>query len=179
MQRNQLIYYSVYTLKSQPLLRKSSLCDKVIHNLQILVKAKQIKLYGYVILPNRVDLVWELKEEKEQENPRLQFLKLTSIDFLKTLRKTDKRVIDLFCIDMFFQKVQFWQKGPQPVEITSEEQMQNILLNMHEAANQIKPLVQKYPYPYSSDQFYTCAYDSFSMLSHYNLYFEKQVSKAS
>jgi hypothetical protein len=174
MQPNQLFHYSVATLKLQPLLRNKLICEKIIHNLHLLTNAKQIKVYGYAILPNRLELLWELTNSDENESPHVQFLKLSSFDFLKVLRKTNKRLLDMFCIDMLFHKIQFWQKTQTPVKVKSEQQAATILKNMHHAAKKYQSDKQG---DYSSEDFYNYHIQSTNLVVDYRDYFAKKMEE--
>ena len=179
MQRNKLIHYSVSTLKLQPLFHKETFCKKIVKNLKQLVETRKIKLYGYVILPTKVEFLWELKGKEENESPHVEFLKQTSFDMLEELRKNDKKTLDLFCIDMLFHKIQFWQKGPKPVVIQSDDEAEEILNKMHYDAGRLKLSDEKRTYPYSSQKFYSYDHDNFNMLLHYDEYFGKSMRRAS
>lgn len=171
MQPNQLYHYSVATLKLQPLLRNPIIYEKIIKNLRLLINAKQIKIYGYAIMPNRLELLWEFVNDAENENPQVQFLKLSSFDFLEVLRQTNKKKLDSFCIDMLFHKIQFWQKINQPTPIKYEKQALTVLKNMHYATEKFST---EHKACYSSENYYQSGSDPIKLVNHYMSYFEKQ-----
>ncbi|MBT30891.1 MAG: hypothetical protein CMO01_14630 [Thalassobius sp.] len=179
MQRNKLIHYSVSTLKLQPLFHRETFCKKIVKSLKHLVDSRKINLYGFVILPTKVECLWELKGEESSESPHVQFLRQTSVDMLEELRKKDKKTLDLFCIDMLFHKIQFWQRGPRPVVIQSYDEAEAILDKMHYDAGRLRLSDESRTYPYSSNKFYKYNQDNFDILSHYNEYFGKRLRSAS
>jgi len=169
MQPGQLYHYSITTLKLQPLLFEEYIFDKVIHNLQLLANAKQIKIYGYLVLSNRLEFLWEMTHKDDEESPHIQFLKLSSFDFLELLRQKDKKLLDLFCIDMLFQKIQFWQKSSNPVQVIDELQASVILERMHKSS--IKKNIDNSRGLISSNAFYKKGYDPYNFMQHYQNYF--------
>ncbi len=166
MQSGQLYHYSITTLKLQPLLKEPFIFEKILHNLQLLINAKQIKLYGYAVLSNRLEFLWEMTHDADEESPHIQFLKLSSFDFLEELRQKDKKLLDLFCIDMLFQKIQFWQKSHGPIHIKNERDAAMALERIHDLAQKDGIAA------HSSRSFYSTGLDPYNLLKPYQAYFE-------
>ena len=169
MKPGRLYHYSITTLKLQPLLLETYIFDKIIHNLQLLVNAKLIKVYGYVVLPNRIEFLWEMLNDTEEESPHIQFLKLSSFDFLELLRQKNKKLLDLFCIDMLFQKIQFWQKSHGPVQINDPKEAAKVLERIHKLAGHSTTCNKGF----SSQSFYNKGVDKYRFLQHYQKHFEE------
>jgi putative transposase len=59
----------------------------IIEQLQWLKKEEKVRIYGYVIMPNHLHILWEMLERNGMEMPHASFNKWTSSNFLKKIRK--------------------------------------------------------------------------------------------
>jgi putative transposase len=64
-----------------------------------LVKKEKIKVYGFVIMPNHIHLIWQNIAINGNEMPHACFMKFTGHQFLEELRATDKQLLESFKVD--------------------------------------------------------------------------------
>jgi len=60
------------------LLKPDKYQNIVIQSLQFLVRDKRILLYGFVMMPNPIHLIWQLQENSRQADVQRDFLKYTA-----------------------------------------------------------------------------------------------------
>jgi REP element-mobilizing transposase RayT len=74
------VYFWTDTIKDWKLLLKQ---DKykalIISSWQELVKRNQVVIYAFVIMPNHLHVVWEMREPNGKEMPHASFNKFTSV----------------------------------------------------------------------------------------------------
>src|SRR5690606_5396674 len=81
------VYFWTNTIKDwKHLLKKDSYKNLIIEQLQWLKRRNTIIIYGLVIMPNHMHILWELLEKNGKEMPHASFNKWTSSQFLKDLR---------------------------------------------------------------------------------------------
>lgn len=60
--------------------------DIIIESLSFLTKVGRIQVYGFVIMPNHLHMIWQMLGEHKREAVHRDFLKFTSQQILKHLR---------------------------------------------------------------------------------------------
>jgi len=91
------IYFWTDTIKNwQELLGDDRFKEIIIHCLQELVKRKKIAIYGYIIMPNHLHMIWEMLEKNGKEMPYASFNKYTSHQFFEILRTECPAIIDRY-----------------------------------------------------------------------------------
>ena len=77
------IYFWTDTIKDwRKLLEEDKFKEIIIECWRKLVKRKKIAIYGFVIMPNHLHIVWEMLEKNGKEMPHASFNKFTSHQFL-------------------------------------------------------------------------------------------------
>lgn len=73
-----LEFFTATCLNWQPLLREERHKEIILESLQFMVTEKRIWLYGYVLMPNHLDLLWRKQDDWIDKNVQQQFLKFTA-----------------------------------------------------------------------------------------------------
>jgi putative transposase len=88
------IYFSTATiLRWQMLLKPVKYKKIIIDCLSDLARNKKIQLYGLVIMPNHIHIIWELLDMNGKEMPHASFFKYTSHVIQKDFEKTSSYAI--------------------------------------------------------------------------------------
>ena len=78
MELETLYFYTATITNWKKLLAKDKYKDLIISSLKYLIEKKKIVVYGYVIMPNHIHLIWELLTMNGKEMPHASFMKYTS-----------------------------------------------------------------------------------------------------
>jgi len=78
-----------------------------------------IKVYSFVIMPNRVHFIWQQRQKNGKETAQGSFLKYTAHEFLKTLKQNGTS--KLYEITAANKKHEICQRDSVSVEISSRE----------------------------------------------------------
>src|ERR1700709_1217015 len=113
MELDIIYFYTVAILDWVPLLQSDKYKSIVLNSLIHLVDKKKIKVYGFVIMPNHIHIIWEALEKNGKEMPQASFMKFTGHKFLEELKKADSAFLSRFKVDDETRDYQFWQKKPQ------------------------------------------------------------------
>lgn len=163
------LYFFTSTIKDWiPLLEKKEYKKMVLDSLKFLNSKGLIRVYGFVIMPNHIHLIWEMLEMNGKESPHSSFLKYTSHEFLKRIRREEKHLLNRFEVDEINKSHSFWQRDPRDTEIFSPKVIFQKLDYIHHNLCRGKWMLVEDPvhYPYSSFEFYENGYDRFGFLSH-------------
>jgi len=139
----------------------------VISSLQYLVQKELVILYGFVIMPNHIHLLWSIKKQNGKESVAGSFTKYTAHEFKKMLVHTCE--LQLYKSDKNDRQYQFWKRDPLAIPISSEQILLSKLDYIHN-----NPVKEKWnlcklqeEYRWSSAAFYLNGHDEFNMLTHY------------
>ncbi len=71
------IFYCHY-LEWKHLLADDKMKQIIISSLQFLVNDRRVKVYGFVIMPNHIYLIWQIQDGHEKAKVQQSFLKYTA-----------------------------------------------------------------------------------------------------
>ena len=163
------VYFWTSVIKDwKQLLKNDEMKMIIIESFQWLVKHELVHIYGYVIMPNHIHVLWEQLKMNGKETPKESFEKFTGHIFLKQLRNNNENLND-YATEQKDRNYLFWQRDPLAILITDRKMAGEKLDYMH--YNPLQPHWQlcKDPieYRFSSSKFYDMGEDEFKILTHY------------
>ncbi len=165
------VYFWTDTIKDwNPLLVHDQFKMIIIESLRNLVQREKIVVYGFVIMPNHIHIVWEMISMNGKEMPHASFNKFTSHQFLKHLTATDATLLVDYKEPKFPERLhRFWQRDPLAVLIYSKEMVEQKLEYIHTNPLQGQWNLVDMPekYKWSSALFYEKGIDEFGFLTDY------------
>lgn len=169
MDFGNVYFYTASILHWKNLLKSDKYKSIVIESLRYLVVKNKIQVYGFVIMPNHVHFIWEMKEANGKEMPNASFSKFTGHQFLEDLRQNHPNILQFFRTDSTTRTHHFWQRNSLPIHLIDEKMLIQKLNYIHNNPLQEKwQLVERQEdYKYSSAQFYTTGHDEFRILTHW------------
>lgn len=163
------IYFFTSTIKDWiPLLAKKEYKGIILDSLLNLYQRDLIRVYGFVIMPNHVHLIWEMLELNGKESPHASFLKFTAHQFLKRIREKGKAaILEKFQVDEINKNYSFWQRDSYDKELHSPTVIFQKLDYIHNNPCKGKWMLAEsaLAYKYSSFEFYENGIDRFGFLS--------------
>ena len=131
MELNITYFYTVAIVDWIHLLEPDRFKTLVLDSLSWLAVNKKVKIYGFVIMPNHIHIVWENIALNSKEMPYVSFMKFTGHAFLKELRTLDPQLLKRFEILTNDRQHQFWQKNALPKIVGNAKVMEQKLDYMH------------------------------------------------
>ena len=162
------IYFWTDTIHDwKPLLQSDKHKSVIIESLHHLVEQSKIIIYGFVIMPNHIHLLWYMRKNNGKETPAGSFAKFTAHEFKKHLSQINQ--LHLYKSDKDDRAYQFWKRDPLAIPISSEKIFISKLDYIHNNPVREKWKLCLYPeeYRWSSAKFYSEGIDEFNMLTHY------------
>jgi putative transposase len=161
------IYFFTATIHNwNHLLSSAPFKEVIVSSLKFLSNKMLIEVYGFVIMPNHIHLIWRQNQLNGKETPRGSFLKYTGHQFKKMLSKTE---LAAYRVDIANKQYEFWQRDSMAIELFSPDVAHQKLEYMH-----LNPLVEHWnlasdpsEYLYSSSSFYEHNDSRFPFLKHF------------
>jgi len=160
------IYFWTATIhKWNHLLNEDSKKQLVVDYLEELSLQGFISVFGMVIMPNHLHLIWRQNKMNGKESPKSSLLKFTSHTLLKQLKLEGKSC--LYKVNASNKEHEIWQRDSLGVEIYSRKVAQQKLDYIHANPVKGKWLLSKddISYQYSSAKFYETGEDDFGFLN--------------
>lgn len=164
------IYFYTSTIRNwKPLLLNFQLQPVILESLSYLFKKGCVKVYGFVIMPNHIHLVWEFIENNGKESAMSSFKKFTAHQFQEILRQKAPNVLKEYQVEWNSRKYNFWKPKADWFLLNQLPAIEQKLLYIH-----LNPMRGRWnlvddprKYYYSSCRFYETGQSDFDFLSDY------------
>ena len=162
-------FYTISIRNFRTLLKEDYLKMTIISSLQYLSQKEIIEVYGYVIMPNHVHLIWKFLKFNGKESPSASFNKFTAHQFRKYLLSNFPKELSNYIVNQNDRAMQFWQRDPLAIPLSCEDNLIQKLEYIHANPTQEKWHLANWPEEYkcSSARFYLTGVDEFNFLQHF------------
>ena len=161
------IYFWTATInKWQRLLQSDAYKEVIISSLEYLSNTGKIDVFGFVIMPNHIHLIWRSKELNGKETAQGSFLKYTAHEFKKMLQKEGGNKLALYTVDAHNKNYEFWQRDSLAVHLYTKEVAFQKLDYMHNNPTAAHWQLVKDPcdYKYSTARYYEMGEKNYSFI---------------
>lgn len=153
---NETYFWTSTILEWKHLLSNDSLMDIIISSLHYLSRKKLVEVYGFVIMPNHIHLLWKLLKMNKKEKPNASFQKFaahTIQDIIKTYPIIN---FEKYQVNEYDREYRLWQRDPAAILITCKEMLEHKLKYIHNNPLQEHWSLVNRPedYKYSSSGYY-------------------------
>ena len=160
------IYFWTATIRNwNKILSSNNFKETIIDSLVYLSNQRTIDVFGFVIMPNHIHLIWRMIEMNGKETPRASLLKYTAHQFKQML---DPNQLPKFKVEAANKKYEFWQRDSLAVELYSPDVAYQKLDYIH-----LNPLAEHWnlvndpcDYEFSSAGFYEKGDTRYEFLKH-------------
>ncbi len=169
MDFNYPYFYTQTIVNFSHLLKDDNLKMVLIKSLKFLISKKLIEVYGYVIMPNHIHLIWRMLKLNGKESPSVSFSKFTAHKFKKYLERNSPHLLENYRSDKMDRAYQFWKRDSLAIPLDKESSLIQKLDYIHDNPIKDKWSLSICPedYKWSSAGFYLNGEDSFELTSHY------------
>ena len=163
------IYFWTATINDwKKLLSEEEMKLVVIESLQWLKEKGLIEIYGYVIMPNHMHLLWQVLGKNGKESPHGSLLKFTAHTFKNKLESDHPIWLNEFAVQASNKEYEFWQRDSLAVRLFDQKIAFQKLDYTHN--NPMAPHWQlatsPEAYRFSSASFYNTGDDEFDLITH-------------
>jgi putative transposase len=141
----------------------------IINSWQYLTQKNLVEIYGYVIMPNHIHLLWNILKLNGKESPAGSFTKYTAHEFKKYLQQNNPGLLQQYQSDKNDRSFQFWKRDPLAIPISTKDTFFQKLHYVHYNPTKEKWGLVTLPenYPWSSAGFYNNGHDEYNILTRY------------
>lgn len=165
------VYFWTDTIKDWNMALESDRFKEIIIDCwRELTNRQKIAIYGFVIMPNHLHVIWEMLEMNGKEMPHASFNKFTSHQFLNVLRAEPSFIAPYKENRDLERQHRFWQRDPLAIRMYSGKVVEQKLEYIH-----LNPLQEQWnlvskpeDYKWSSAKFYESGIDDFGFIRHYS-----------
>ena len=100
MDIGKIYFYTATILGWKHLLNTHKFKQIILSSLIHLVEKEKVKVYGFVVMPNHIHLIWENLSMNGKEKPHASFMKFTGHQFLNELRENNPKMLEKFKVEM-------------------------------------------------------------------------------
>jgi len=163
---NQVYFYTQTIHDFYPLLSDDKLKQVIVDSLHFLTQKRLVEIYGYVIMPNHIHLIWNILQMNAKESPSGSFSKFTAHEFKRYLQSCNPLLLGRFASEKQDRNFQFWKRDPLAISISNETILLQKLDYIHNNPLNSKWGLCQYPedYKWSSARYYNTGEDEFGIL---------------
>lgn len=167
MYLNEVYFWTSTIYQWKHLLKQNKYKQKIIDCLRYLSEKGKVKVYGFVIMPNHIHLLWEMIDVNGKELPHASFQKYTAHAIQADLRTNHPEMLTRFKVDEPQRSFRIWQRDPLAIHIQGEKMAVQKLEYIHFNPLQSHWNLCRDPeeYYYSSASFYEKGQSDFDFLT--------------
>ncbi|MDJ1495882.1 transposase [Cytophagaceae bacterium DM2B3-1] len=168
-QQETISFFTATILEWKHLLKPDKYKQIILDSLRFLVENKRIVLYGFVIMPNHIHLLWQIQSPFLRESVQRDFLKFTAQQIKFDLQKEHPLVLERFRTQTTDRHYQIWERNGLSVYCYSVSMVEQKLDYIHNNPVQEKWNLASVPetYAFSSAAYYLKNDTTFDFLTHY------------
>lgn len=146
----------------------------ITRSLKRLSDEEKISVYGFVIMPNHMHLIWKQNRLNGKETPKGSLLKYTAHVFTNHLRATGQ--LNAYVVNAANKKHEIWQRDAMGVQVYSKDFAIQKLNYIHNNPLQERWKLAKHDvnYYFSSARFYENGIDDFGFLKSIFTFFDNE-----
>jgi putative transposase len=137
--------------------------------LKFRVTRGEVKVGGYVIMPNHIHLIWRIQNTCELKDIQRDFLKYTAKSIIEKI-KTDRGEgqLENLYVGASDRKFQVWKRNSMSIDLTSAKFSKQKIEYVHNNPCQSHWNLVEDPieYKFSSARFYETGEDEFGLVTH-------------
>jgi putative transposase len=166
---NQVYFWTITINKWHHLLQDDDYKMIIVNSLQWLFHKQLVQVYGYIIMPNHIHLMWNQLKMNGREFPKNSFEKFTAKMILNNMQRSKDPAMQKYAVGASDRQYNVWQRDPLAIRIFSREMAEQKLRYIHNNALQVHWALCSRPeeYRFSSSAFYESGIDEFNLLTHY------------
>lgn len=167
---NHIQFFTATILEWKHLLKQDKYKQVITDSLAFLAEEKRVTIYGFVIMPNHIHLLWRINENYKRKDVQRDFLKFTAQKIKLDLQTNHPLVLEKFLVNAKDRKYQIWERNPLSIDTYTREVLLQKLNYIHNNPIQEKWKLSDTPeeYKYSSAAYYICNNEDWKFITHYN-----------
>jgi REP element-mobilizing transposase RayT len=166
--QNGIEFFTATCLNWTKVLEPDAYKTIITDSLRFLVEDKRISVYGFVIMPNHIHLLWAKQNAWLDKNVTQMFLKYTAQQIKFKLIDEQSIMLDKFKSTQADRDYHFWERRPFVATMNDREVLLQKLEYIHKNPVKTGLAHTVEDYKYSSARFYQGKEKQWTFLTHYS-----------
>jgi REP-associated tyrosine transposase len=169
MDPNAIKFFTATINSWKHLLKPDKYKNLITESLKFIAGDKRVWIYGFVIMPNHIHLLWRMHEGIKEKDVQRDLLKFTAQKIKTDLTKHHPLVLEKFKSTQSDREYQFWERRAWSSEMHNRKVTEQKLDYIHN-----NPVTEKWKlsdapenYHYSSAKYYLLNIDNWGFITHY------------
>ncbi|WP_202552423.1 transposase [Ginsengibacter hankyongi] len=121
IEMGEIFFWTATINNWQHLLLKDNYKNVIINSLTYLSDSGKIDVFGFVIMPNHIHLIWRINKMNGKETSQGSFLKYTAHEFKKILKTDMDKSLASYAVNAHNKGYEFWKRDSLAVNLFSKE----------------------------------------------------------
>ncbi len=162
-------FFTATILEWRHLLRSDVYKGIVLDSMRFLVTDNRVAIYAFVIMPNHIHIIWQMRNKQVQHKVQQSFLKFTAQQIKFHLKANHPNLLEDFRVNAADRDCQIWERNPLSIDLFTQPVFMQKLEYVHNNPIQPKWNLAIHPeeYEWSSARFYLTGNRNFDFLRHY------------
>lgn len=165
--QNGIEFFTATCLNWQNLLEPEKHKQIVMNSLKFLVEDKRIWLYGFVLMPNHIHLLWCKQDAWLERNIQQMFLKYTGQQIKFSLKDSGNPELENYRSSQRDREYHFWERRAYKATMYNREVAAQKLTYIHNNPVKAGLCDESIDYKYSSARYYELNQDEWKFITHY------------
>jgi putative transposase len=165
--QNGIEFFTATCLNWQNLLEPEKHKQIVMDSLKFLVEDKRIWLYGFVLMPNHIHLLWCKQDAWLERNIQQMFLKYTAQQIKFNLKDNGSPELENYRSSQRDREYHFWERRAYKATMYNREVAAQKLTYIHNNPVKAGLCDERIDYKYSSARYYELNQDEWKFITHY------------
>jgi len=160
-------FFTATCLNWQNLLQADSRKQLLMDSLQFMVETKRIWLYGFVIMPNHIHLLWRRQDAWVEKNTDQHFLKYTAQQLKFRMLDSDPSELECYRSTQSDRQYHIWERRPWKATMYNRKVAAQKIDYIHYNPVKARLCANMEDYQFSSYRYYELNQDDWGFLTHY------------
>ena len=162
-------FFTATILEWKMLLVNDLYKEVIIDSLRYLVRKERVIVYGFVIMPNHIHIIWQIQAGHKKEDVQRDFMKYTAQMMLRLMMRIDPASLPDYHVNAVDRKYQFWERNSLTTDLYNRKTLEQKMKYVHNNPVQENWKLCMLPedYKYSSAFFYEMGADNWGFITHY------------
>jgi putative transposase len=114
-------FFTATILQWKHLLCDDEKKDIIVSSLDFLVNDKRIKVYGFVLMPNHIHIIWQIQDVFEKWKVQISFLRFTAQQMKLRLSDLNSQALEDYKVKASDRNYQLWEHNRLSIELWSRQ----------------------------------------------------------
>src|SRR5665647_508053 len=110
-------FFTATILDWKPILLRDDFKDIIIDALRFRVLKEELLIYGFVIMPNHIHVIWHITDKVIKADFQRDFLNFISKQFILKWKEEGNEIIEEFVVNKIDRTIQIWKRDSLSMDL--------------------------------------------------------------